>query len=351
MQVSLEFIELITTIQITMTSALLGLLFGLPAIWLAQRLGLVDYPGAAPHKQHHRPTPLAGGIVIMLCLPLTMWLWGMWNEDLWDLLLGAAIIFVFGLLDDRFGFNAPAKLGGQLLGAVVLVLNGFSVQFLDGLGIPLGSEPLKGLQIAITILWLVGITNAFNLTDSMDGLATGLAAISAGFFTMTCLVSGQMVLAKLGALLFGLAISLYALNMTPALSFLGDSGAQTFGFLLAGIAILYVPNEAPQASTWFIPILLLAMPIFDTSLVIISRLRRHKPLFQADLAHTYHRLVKLGLPPNKAVFLIQMAALFFCSLGFVMISFTPVWANIVFFSVAILAAVAIFLLEIHVEIE
>ena len=351
MQIELELFDLITTAKIALTSILLAFALGPLGIWLARRFGLVDYPGAAAHKQHSQPTPLAGGIILILCLPLVMSLWGLWHEDLWDLFMGAIVIFVFGLLDDHYGFNAPMKFSGQILGAVVLVLNGFSVQFLGNLGLHLGDQAISILQIFITIFWLVGITNAFNLTDSMDGLTAGLAAISAGFFMMVCLVSGQLALAQLSALLFGVAISLYALNMTPALSFLGDSGAQTFGFLLAGIAVKYTPNDAPQGSTWFIPILLLAMPIFDTCLVVLSRLRRKKPLFQADLAHTYHRLVKLGLTPRKAVFLIQMIALLSCTLAFIMISFQPVLANIVFFVLIALGGLAISLLEFYIKIE
>lgn len=351
MQIELELLDLINTAKIILTSILLAFALGPLGIWLARRLGLMDYPGTAAHKQHSRPTPLAGGIILILCLPLLMTLWGIWYEDLWDLFMGAAVIFIFGVLDDRYGFNAPLKLSGQIAGALILILNGFSVQFLDGLGISMGPVLLGILQSLITVLWLVGITNAFNLTDSMDGLTAGLAAISSGFFTLVCLISGQLALAQLSALLFGVAFSLYALNMTPALSFLGDSGAQTFGFLLAGIAVKYTPNDAPQGSTWFIPILLLIMPIFDTSLVVLSRLRRKKPLFQADLAHTYHRLVLLGLSPRKAVFLIQMAALLSCILAFIMISFTPVLANIFFFSIVALWGLAIFFLEIYARIE
>jgi len=351
MQIELELLDLITTAKIALTSILLAFLLGRPGIWLARRLGLIDVPGKSAHKQHQQPTPLAGGIILILCLPLVMLLWGMWDEALWDLFMGAGIIFVFGLLDDRYGFDARLKLTGQVLGALVLILNGFRVEFLYGLGWTLDRTVLDILMTAVTIFWLVGITNALNLTDSMDGLTAGLAAISAGFFMVVCLVSGQVVLAQLSALLFGVALSLYALNMTPALSFLGDSGAQTFGFLLAGIGVLYTPLEAPQASTWFIPILFLTLPIFDTTLVVLSRLRRRKPLFQADLGHTYHRLVKLGLSPRKAVFSIQVAALLSCMLAFIMTSFDPLTANIVFFSLLALGGVAIFLLEKNVQVE
>ncbi|MFO7583475.1 MAG: MraY family glycosyltransferase [Anaerolineales bacterium] len=351
MTIQLDLLDLMTTAKIVLTSILLAFALGWPGIRLARHLGLIDVPGKSAHKQHHQPTPLAGGIILILCLPLVMLLWGMWDEALWDLFMGAGVIFVFGLLDDRYGFNAPLKLTGQILGALVLVLNGFRVEFLYGLGWTLDYSLINGLTIAITVFWLVGITNALNLTDSMDGLTAGLAAISAGFFMVVCLISGQVVLAQLSALLFGVALSLYALNMTPALSFLGDSGAQTFGFLLAGIAVLYTPPNAPQASTWFIPILFLAVPIFDTSLVVLSRLRRRKPLFQADLGHTYHRLVNLGLSPRKAVFLIQMVALLSCMLAFIMISFEPLTANIVFFSLLALGGLAIFLLEKYVRVE
>ena len=351
MTIELDLRDLMTTAQIALTSILLAFALGRPGIWLARRLGLIDVPGKSAHKQHHQPTPLAGGIILILCLPLVMLLWGMWDEALWDLFMGAGIIFVFGLLDDRYGFDARLKLTGQILGALVLILNGFRVEFLYGLGLPLDYGLINVLTIAITMFWLVGITNALNLTDSMDGLTAGLAAISAGFFMLVCLISGQVVLAQLSALLFGVALSLYALNMTPALSFLGDSGAQTFGFLLAGIGVLYTPLEAPQASTWFIPILFLTLPIFDTTLVVLSRLRRRKPLFHADLGHTYHRLVKLGLSPRKAVFSIQIVALLSCMLAFVMTSFQPLAANLVFFSLIGLGAVGIFLLEKHAPLE
>ncbi len=351
MTIELDLRDLMTTAQIALTSILLAFALGRPGIWLARRLGLIDVPGKSAHKQHHQPTPLAGGIILILCLPLVMLLWGMWDEALWDLFMGAGIIFVFGLLDDRYGFDARLKLTGQILGALVLILNGFRVEFLYGLGLPLDYGLMNFLTIAITMFWLVGITNALNLTDSMDGLTAGLAAISAGFFMLVCLISGQVVLAQLSALLFGVALSLYALNMTPALSFLGDSGAQTFGFLLAGIGVLYTPLEAPQASTWFIPILFLTLPIFDTTLVVLSRLRRRKPLFQADLGHTYHRLVRLGLSPRKAVFSIQIAALLSCLLAFIMTAFEPLAANLVFFSLIGLGAVGIFLLEKRARME
>jgi UDP-GlcNAc:undecaprenyl-phosphate/decaprenyl-phosphate GlcNAc-1-phosphate transferase len=137
MTIELDLLDLMTTAKIALTSILLAFVLGRPGIWLARRLGLIDVPGKSAHKQHHQPTPLAGGIILILCLPLVMLLWGMWDEALWDLFMAAGVIFVFGLLDDRYGFDARLKLTGQILGALVLILNGFRVEFLYGLGLPL----------------------------------------------------------------------------------------------------------------------------------------------------------------------------------------------------------------------
>lgn len=345
MQITLKLADLIAIATITTASTLLAFLISPLGIKIARKVRLIDYPGTAQHKLHSVPTPLAGGIILIIGLTLLMSIWRLWSAELISLFCGAVIIFAFGLLDDYFGFSAKLKFLGQVLGSVVILTNGISVHILENFRWTIGSPTVDFLHTAITLLWLVGITNAFNLTDSMDGLTAGLTAISSGFFTFTSLASGQLELAQFSAIIFGIATALYTLNMTPAFSFLGDSGAQTFGFLLAGIGILYLPNDAPQGSTWFLPILLVAVPIFDTTLVTISRLRRKKPVFHADLAHTYHRLVKLGIPPNKAVFLIQLVSLFSCNIAFIMISFPPLLASIVFALICILGILLIVLLE------
>jgi UDP-GlcNAc:undecaprenyl-phosphate GlcNAc-1-phosphate transferase len=351
MQITLQLAELITVAIAITASLLLAFVISPFAILLARQVGLIDYPGAAEHKRHSQPTPLAGGIILMLSLPILMSIWNLWNAKLIGLFIGTSIIFIFGLLDDYFGFSATLKFTGQISGGLVLLFSGISVHILETLRPNWGNFAIDSLHILITLLWIVGITNAFNLTDSMDGLTAGLAAVSTGFFTLASLIAGQLELAQLSAILFGIALALYTINMTPAFSFLGDSGAQSFGFLLAGIGILYQPNEAPQGSTWFVPILLVAVPIFDTALVTISRLRRGKPVFQADLAHTYHRLVKLGIPPNKAVFLIQLVALFSCNTAFIMISFSPTLASIVFGLTCFIGIILIAFLEIFSNVE
>ena len=127
--------------------------------------------------------------------------------------------------------------------------------------------------------------------------------------------------------------------------FLGDSGAQTLGFLLAAISIIYIPIYRIQESSWFVPIMILGIPIFDTCLVFFSRIRRKIPFYKANRDHTYHRLVNIGVDSHRAVFIMHMAALLFQCLAMMAVSFEPFWANIIFGGCVVLAAIAIIVLE------
>jgi UDP-GlcNAc:undecaprenyl-phosphate GlcNAc-1-phosphate transferase len=142
--------------------------------------------------------------------------------------------------------------------------------------------------------------------------------------------SGQLLLSQQSALLVGASIGLYFFNSPPARLFLGDSGAQTLGFLLAVLAIAYRPQGANQSSSWVVPIMLLGVPIFDMSLVILSRVRRRKPIYAAALDHTYHRLVASGWDSNRAVLSMQIVSLLLGCLAFVILTRPPIVANAVF---------------------
>jgi UDP-GlcNAc:undecaprenyl-phosphate/decaprenyl-phosphate GlcNAc-1-phosphate transferase len=309
------------------------------AIWLAKRMGLLDVPGSAAHKQHTRTTPLAGGIALILSLIMVVLIFRLFNKDTSPLLVAVGIIFFFGLWDDAKGLGAPVKLVGQMLASILLIASDVSVHFLEGLSIPfLSGNILIVLDWGITILWFIGITNAFNLIDSMDGLAIGIAGIAFAFFMIMALVAQQTNLAIFSAGLLGICIGMYAYNVSPARLFLGDSGAQTLGFTLAAVAMIYTPYHLPQASSWFVPILVLGIPIFDTTLVVTSRLLRHRPVFHADRTHTYHRLVALGLDPQQAVFAIHLLTLVIDFLAFIALSLPPLEATLIFFAVVLVGA-------------
>ncbi len=339
------------TIEITISS-ILTLLLGPVGIFIAKKLGVIDMPGSAAHKKHADPTPLAGGLVLFLTLPLLVTIFRLWeNPGISWLLAATGIIFIFGLVDDTRGLSAPQKFTGQFLAVSVLIVSGISVKFLDNLDLALAPWLITALNWTITMFWLVGMSNAFNLIDSMDGLVAGVATISAGFFTLICLASGQIELAQMTAILFGLSLGLYFYNNTPARFFLGDSGAQVLGFLLAAIGILYTPPNMPQGSTWFLPILILGVPIFDTTLVVVSRLRRGKSIFKADLAHTYHRLVHLGMTPGQAVLTIQIVTLLLCNSAFIAMSLAPQLASLLFLAVVVTGAGMIVFFEKAAKIE
>jgi UDP-GlcNAc:undecaprenyl-phosphate GlcNAc-1-phosphate transferase len=317
------------------------------AIWIAGRTGLIDIPGAAAHKQHARPTPLAGGIALALCVLVLLTIFRLWQKPFAALVAAAAIVFFFGLWDDARGLSAPQKLVGQVLASVVLIVSGNSVEFLSAFFIPfLTPAMVMVLNWMITIFWLVGISNSINLIDSMDGLALGVLGIAFASFLGMTLVAEQYSLARFCGILLGICIGLYAYNISPARLFLGDSGAQTLGFILAAVAIIYTPQNFPQASSWFVPIMVLGVPIFDTTFVVISRLHGHRPVFQADRAHIYHRLVGLGVGPGRAVLVVNMASLVLNFLAFLALYMAPLQANLVF---ALAVALGIGLLIILVR--
>lgn len=325
----------------------LALLTGLIGLRLARRLGWLDVPGSQPHKKHQAPTPLAGGITQFLALVIAVALFGFWKMNgFLALALPALVVFGFGCWDDARKISPRWKIVGQIIAAVLFMILGEKIRIIkpDFLGFR-ELNPHLWLNWLLTILWLVGVTNAFNFVDSMDGLASGIGATSLAFFLLAMLLAGQTALAQFVALLLGISFGLLFYNAPPARFFLGDSGTQTLGFLLAGIAILYQPPATHQASSWFVPILIMGIPILDTTLVVLSRLRRGKPVYQAGMDHTYHRLVAYGLEPNRAVLVMITSALLLNCLAFIALSL-PVWeANLIFGACLVAGAAIIHLLD------
>jgi UDP-GlcNAc:undecaprenyl-phosphate GlcNAc-1-phosphate transferase len=334
------------------SALLLSLLLVLALAWasirLARRLRLIDFPESLPHKKHARPTPLAGGIALFITLLLCELVLGTFADpNVKAAFLAMLPIFFFGLLDDYKNISPSLKLLGQAVSAVLLIYLGVTIKIFESPEFFIhGTEPIYVyLDWLITILWLVGITNAFNFVDSMDGLAVGLGAMAASFFVLVTLDAQQALLSQHSAVLIGICIGLYFFNSPPALLFMGDSGAQALGFLLAALAISYNPQGAYQTSSWLVPILLLGVPIFDTTLVIISRLRSRRPLYAAALDHTYHRLLNQGLQPSRAVLVMQTASLALSCLAFIVLNQPPQIANLAFALVLALAVLALFYFE------
>ncbi len=332
-------IDQLTDLFFLLLAAMVGALaLGVPAIRHAHRLGLVDWPGSAPHKKHDSPTPLVGGLVLAFGLFIAYVLVRPPSDhQTQGILLGGLLLTGWGLVDDRVGLHPLAKLAGQFLALGILLAFGVRVQ----------ATHMVALDLALTALWVIGLTNAFNFVDSKDGLALGLGGIAAAFFMLATIDSLQPVLAALSAGLLGACLGTFFYNASPARLFLGDSGAQLLGFLLAAIGIAYVPAQAglPQAVSWFTPILVLGVPIFDMTLVVFSRLRRRRKVYQAGTDHTFHRLVGLGLDPTRAVLAMQWGAILLGLTAFIALEATVMGANLLFAGILAAGVVALWVLE------
>jgi len=310
------------------------------SIQIANRYNLVDEPFSAPHKTHKKAVPKAGGIAIVMAVFSATLVWGkLLTPEVLAILLASTIIFIFGVWDDARGLSAAWKLTGQLLAVTILIWKGIHIHMFAS----------QFLNVAVTCIWIVGITNAFNLVDSMDSLAVGLAAIASVFFLIVTIDSNETDLAFLSALILGSCIGMFYYNATPARTFLGDSGAQFMGFMLATIAMAYTPPGFPQPSSWFVPILLLSVPIFDTSFVVVSRIRRRLPIYKAGRDHIYHRLTGLGMSSIQSVTIMHVTALFTGCLAFMALSLPPLWANLLFLLTLFCVGILLLLLEKKAE--
>jgi UDP-GlcNAc:undecaprenyl-phosphate GlcNAc-1-phosphate transferase len=334
--------------EAVLLASLLVAAFAHISLSLATHLGLVDRPLSEPHKRHAQPTPIAGGMSLVAVLLIAGWLSGAFRSpEVQAMIIASLIIFVFGLWDDFKPLSPLIKLNGQIIAVLILIRMGISVRIFESPEFFLhGSEPMNiYLDWLLTLFWVVGITNAFNFVDSMDGLAVGLGAMAAAFFTLVTLDAGQLVLSRYSALVLGACIGLYFFNSYPAQLFLGDSGAQTLGFILAALGIVYRPLGANQSSSWFVPILLLSVPIFDTVLVVVSRLRRHKPVWVSACDHLYHRMIVFGWNSNRAVLAMQVASLLLGCLAITMLHRQPLLANSIFVGTILIGMMLILYLD------
>lgn len=265
----------------------------------ALRFDWLDRP--SQRKMHTNPIPLLGGIAIYTAFLVTLLISNSRAilEEGTVVLVGATLLLIVGIVDDQRGLSPRVKLLAQAIAATVLFIGGVGVGFL----------PSSWLNLSATILWVVAICNAMNLLDNMDGLSAGVAAIACGFFTLLALMHEQIWVSIVAAVLLGATLGFLRFNWNPATIFMGDAGSLLLGFLLAVLALkLRFPNVDPRR-TWVIPILILAVPIFDTTVVTISRLRRGVPITSGGRDHVSHRLVRIGLSVRQSVSTIYAVAI------------------------------------------
>ena len=264
----------------------------------ARYIGVVDEPGET-RRVHTHPVPRLGGIALLLGIFVPALAFLELDGPYRGILLGAAIATTVGAIDDFRGLPWWGKLGGQVAAGAVAV--GFGVT-VDRFTFPgFGSQELPEWAAgAATIVWVVAIMNMVNFLDGMDGLAAGICAIAGSTFAIIGLSLGAPEAALLSAIVAGACFGFLHHNFYPARIFMGDSGALLLGFLLATLAIEGLVKTAALA-TLVLPLLVLAIPIADTSFVVAKRLKYRQPLYEADRTHLHHRFMNIGFSQKRAV--------------------------------------------------
>ncbi|MFZ0416395.1 MAG: MraY family glycosyltransferase [Candidatus Acidiferrales bacterium] len=300
---------------------LASLILTMPVRKFALRIGMVDKPDS--RKVHITPVPLLGSVAIYASFALAVVITMQSNShaEIFAILAGATLLAATGILDDSGKLHHQIKLFVSMpLAACILLASGIHAQvFADLLPGATGSV----LDMALTLFWVIGITAAFSILDHMDGLCAGIAAVAGTFFMIAAWINGQVLVCTLAAATIGAALGFLRWNFAPAKIFMGDGGAMMFGFLSAALGLKLRPAAGHFAAQWLLPVLILGVPIFDTTLITISRLRRGLlPFASPGKDHTAHRLTNLGFGHKYAVLILYAVGGIFGGLG-LLVTYLP----------------------------
>ncbi len=271
-------------------------------ILISKKFNVLDHPGE--RKVHSVSKPLLGGIAIAVAFFIGFFLLKhngliIFTRKFQILLIGSGIIFFIGLLDDLFNLKPGVKLFAQI---------GVAILFISMGEISTVHVTLKVAAYFISFLWIIGITNSFNLLDNMDGLSSGISIICAGIFAILYMQTKQFDLMYLCIIFLMAHLGFIIYNINPSKIFMGDTGSLFSGYFFATVAIMgsYVEFSRLQRIPVLIPLIILTVPIFDTLSVMAIRLKNKKPLFKGDKNHFSHRLVDLGMSHKQAVLFIYL---------------------------------------------
>ncbi len=320
---------------------------------IAFHIDALDYP--SQRKVHLKPMPLLGGLAIYFSILFTIII-GMWFKNFFFLhfpnyyngiisvlpkifafLLTGGIVIFFGLLDDIYHFHSYQKLFFQIICGIITFFMGFRVTLM----------PFPIVVFLLTIFWIVLCMNSFNLLDHMDGLSSGVALIAGIIFFIFAIMRGQLFIATLVACFIGSMAGFLYYNFPPASIFMGESGSSFIGYFLGVIAIMgtYYHYGAFQSFLpIFSPLIILALPFFDTINVVVIRLKNKKSIFQADKNHISHRLMRLGMTKKQSVLFCYLLT-FCCGIPVIFLGSLNVFeGSIVIFQV-ILILICVIILE------
>ncbi|MGX4670709.1 glycosyltransferase family 4 protein [Cerasibacillus sp. JNUCC 74] len=299
----LNYVDLIIAFSIAVITSFL---LTYPVKKLAFFIGAVDFPNY--RKIHTKVTPRLGGLAIFLGTVAGLLYLQPYHPHLPEIAAGAVVIIITGALDDRFSIQPMVKLTGQLIAASFLVSSGLIIEKLT---LPLfGTVELGFISVMITVLWVVGITNAINLIDGLDGLATGVTTIALISICIMAFIDMQIIVAYLCIVLIGSNLGFLYHNFYPAKIYMGDTGSNFLGYMIAVVSMLGLFKNVALFS-FIIPIIVLAVPIFDTLFAIARRAYNKENIMMPDNKHIHYQLLQAGYSHRKTVLIIYgFSALF-----------------------------------------
>jgi len=311
---------------------------------IAEKIGAIDVPKDA-RRMHKEPIPRLGGVAIYFGFIASFLFFGILTPEMLGILAGSLIIVLLGVFDDRKPIEASVKFMIQIAAAIVVALSGVKIEVFTNPNLFSSQEylVLGSLSIPVTVLWIAAVTNAVNLIDGLDGLAAGVASISSVCLLVIALMVSETNIAVFTACIAGACIGFLPYNLNPAKIFMGDSGALFLGFVLACISIEGV-FKAYAVISFAVPLLVLALPIFDTTIAILRRIKNKKPIMQPDRGHLHHRLIDMGFNQKQAVSILYLIAGLLGASAIVLTRFGVLAA-------LLLLAVAVILLIINVIIR
>lgn len=264
--------------------------------FMAVRLNYLDHPNGK--KVHAHSTPLLGGLAIFLSFVISIIFTLPIEKEIIAIFLGSLVLIIIGLIDDKFGMMPTTKLFGQLIAALTIVkFGGIKAEFISN----------YYLSIIFTCFWVIGITNAVNLLDNMNGLSSGLVAIASIFFAVIAFLQNNIMAASMSLALCGACLGFLRYNFPNASIFMGDVGSLFIGFCVACIAMLTSWQGGKfNLVSLVTPIIILAYPIFDTALVSILRVKEKRSIFQGGRDHSSHRISVVGFKRKNTVIVIYL---------------------------------------------
>lgn len=293
-------------------------------IKFAKRIGIVDKPN--DRKKHNGNIPLLGGVAVIVPVIIGLFYLQPQHYSMVAIIIGAIIIITIGLLDDIYSLKPLTKLIAQITAAVVVMSSGLMIEKLT---VPLiGSVDLGVFSYVITILWIVGITNAMNLIDGLDGLASGVAAIAFASIFVMAIGDGIEVVVFMSIVMLASLIGFLIFNFYPAKIFLGDVGSLFIGYSLSVISMLGLFKNVTVFS-FIVPIIVLTIPIFDTIFAIVRRAINKQHIMTADRKHIHYVLLDLGFGHKNTVLLIYAFSAVFGAIAIIFTNATTIFALVI----------------------